>query len=89
MGKQERGKGAAYKSPLVRHHSISMELGANVHLLQHHADLGNYILRVDEVDMGLQHIFGDSFSGLLMYTGRASYSYFEAHKDIDYYEQQC
>ena len=70
MGKQKWGKGAAYKSPLVRHHSISMELGANVHLLQHHADLGNYILRVDEVDMGLQHVFGDSFSGLLTYMGK-------------------
>ena len=89
MGKQERGKGAAYKSPLVRHHSIFMGLGAKVHLLQHHADLGNYILRVDEVDMGLQHFFGDGFSGLLTYMGRTSYSYFEAHKVTDYYDQQC
>ena len=29
----------------------------------------------------------DNFSCLFTYMGRASYNYFDAHKDIDYYEE--
>ena len=39
------------------------------------------------IDMGLKHLFADSFSCPFTDTGRTSYHYFDAHKDIDYYEQ--
>ena len=44
-------------------------------------------LRVKGVHMDLRHLFADHFSRWLTYVGRESYSYSNAHKDIDYYEQ--
>lgn len=42
-----------------------------------------------DVAVSLQHLFADNFSCLLTYVDRASYSYSNAYKDTDYYEQRC
>ena len=44
---------------------------------------------MEDFDVGLWHLFADNFSGLLMYMSRASYNYFDAHKNIDDHERQC
>ena len=47
-----------------------MGLRAKVHLLEIlHADITSHILRVEDVNMGLDHLFADNFSCLLTYTG--------------------
>ena len=47
-----------------------MGLRAKVHLLEIlHADIRSCILRVEDVDMGLDHLFADNFSCLLTYIG--------------------
>lgn len=46
-------------------------------------------VRVEDTDMVLQYLFGDSFSCLLTFVGRASYNYSNSHKDKDCYEQEC
>ena len=84
-GQTGNGQKSCFQFPTVKHHSISQGLQAKVHLL--HADIVCRILRVEDVNMDLWHLFADNFSFLLTYTGRASYSYFDAHKDMDYYEQ--
>ena len=67
-----------------------MGLGMKVYLLKLlHAEKGYWGLRVEDFDMGLWHLFADSFSCLLMYMSTASYNYFDAHKNIDGHERQC
>ena len=70
---KQAGKGAKElftNPPLVRYHSISMGLRAKVHLLEIlHADIRSCILRVEDIDMGLDHPFADNFSCLVTYTG--------------------
>ena len=43
---------------LSEHHSISVGLWVKVHL---HADTGHCILRMEDVDMVLQHLLADNF----------------------------
>lgn len=47
-----------------------MGLRAKVHLLEIlHADIRSRILRVEDIDVGLDHPFADNFSCLVTYTG--------------------
>lgn len=60
-----------------------------VYLLQLLAALRCPILIVEDVKMGLCHLFADDFSFPVTYVGRANYNYSDAHKDTDCYEQYC
>ena len=49
--------------------------------------LRHLIFGVKDANLGLFPLFTDNFRCLLIYTERANYIYFHAHKDIDYYVQ--
>ena len=86
MGKQEIGK----ELPSIPHCQMSFHFygirGKGLSSVNPSGWYRHHILRVEDVNMDLSHLFADNFSRLLTYISRTCYNYFDDYKYIDYYE---